>query len=347
MSLEMLRERLEAAAGWEQRAAVYREISTRSDPNEALQLLDALRRQTRNGNDLFFIREAAGRLGRDHLDLARPVDELRERFFDHIPPPPESLYRWIETPQSRTAAWREIPPGRFLMGSLDSEGQEDERPRHAMEIERAFRIGTGPVTRSQYAAFDPGHLVQAWEGAVEEELAHHPAAGVTWFAAKTFCDWLSQAFVFTRGARLPGEEEWEYACRAGTETLYWSGHEEAELAAVGWYRGNSGKRTHRIGEKPANDWGLFDTHGNVREWTASTYRRDYACRLAGSPLPAQDLETALDCKLVLRGGGFWDEAPYTRSAIRCVRCPGVCYLTVGFRIALPCLASPCLSSSNQ
>ncbi|HEX5717167.1 MAG TPA: formylglycine-generating enzyme family protein [Thermoanaerobaculia bacterium] len=235
----------------------------------------------------------------------------------------ESLFQWLETPQGRTEVWREIPPGRFLMGSLDDEGQEDERPLRETAIERGFRIGAGPVTNAQYAAFDPDHHVEAWEGVPREELAHHPVCTVTWYEASAFCGWLSQAVDFAgAAARLPSEEEWEYACRAGTGTPYWSGREEKDLDRVGWYRGNSGKRTHRAGEKPANAWGLFDVHGNVREWTASLYRNE----------PGKEI--ARDSMLVLRGGGFWDEAPFTRSAIRCVRYPVVHYRTVGFRVVL-------------
>jgi formylglycine-generating enzyme required for sulfatase activity len=350
MRLALWLERLAAAAGWEARAVIYQEIPSTSDPEEVLDLLDALRRRTRDGNDLFFLRATAHRLIY-HPGLARAVEELQQRFFDHIPQPPEILFRRLEMPQGSTEAWREAPAGRFLMGSPDGEGQDDERPLHTVDIERSFRIGVAPVTNAQYAAFDPGHPVKAWEGVPEEELAHHPAGGVTWFEANAFCDWLSQACELTRGARLPGEEEWEHACRAGTPTPYWSGSEEAELDRVGWYRNNSRKRTHRVGEKPANTWGLFDLHGNVREWTASPYQNDYARRAAGTLPPARVAargETALDLPLVLRGGGFWDEAPYTRSAIRCVRYPGVRFLNIGFRVLLdvPYTVAPTASAPS-
>jgi formylglycine-generating enzyme required for sulfatase activity len=335
MSLDHLLGRLATAAGWEERAAAYREIPCLAEPDEALEVLDCLRRRTRDGNDLYFLRAAVDRLGRDQPGLACAAQELRRRLFDHVPRPPESLFLELRTPQGPVEAWREVPPGRFLLGSPDGEGQEDERPRHEVVFETGFRIGSGPVTNAQYRAFDPNHPVKAWEGVAEEELAHHPAGGITWYEANAFCGWLSQAFEFTQGARLPGEEEWEYACRAGTDTLYWSGNEEDHLGPVGWYRLNSDKRTHRIGEKPANAWGLFDVHGNVREWTASPYRNDYAQRAAGERPPAQAAareETGSGLGRVLRGGGFWDEAPYLRSAIRCVRYPEVRFLNIGFRV---------------
>jgi formylglycine-generating enzyme required for sulfatase activity len=252
-------------------------------------------------------------------------------------PLPE-VFRRLETPHGPVAAWREVPAGGFWMGSPEGEGQDDERPRHEVAMPEGFRIGAGPVTNAQYAAFDPGHPVKAWEGVLGEELGHHPVGGVTWYEAMAFCAWLAAAFGSTRGARLPTEEEWEYACRAGTASPYWSGGEPADLDRVGWYCGNSGRRTHRVGEKPPNAWGLLDVHGNVREWTASPYRNDYADRAAGGAAPErlEKAEEAVgDRMLVLRGGGFWDEAPFTRSAIRSVRYPGVRLLNVGFRVVLP------------
>jgi formylglycine-generating enzyme required for sulfatase activity len=336
--LDDLRERLATAEGWEARAAVFARAGEGAEPAATLDLLDGLRRQTRNGNDLFFLRAALDRVGRARPTLARAAQRLRECFYDHIPRPAEELFRWLETPRGRADAWCAAPPGRCLIGSLDGEGQEDERPRWEARFDQGFRIGAGPVTNAQYAAFDPDRPRKAWDGVADAELAEHPAGGITWYEANAFCDWLSQAFALTRGARLPGEEEWEYACRAGSETLYWNGNAAAGLARVGWYRANSGERTHRIGEKPANAWGLFDVHGNVREWTASPYQQDYARRATHALPPARVAsgeETTPGLKLILRGGGFLDEAPFLRSAIRCVRHPEIRYWNVGFRVLLP------------
>ena len=133
----------------------------------------------------------------------------------------------------RVELWREIPAGEGWVGAAD--GEEDhtwERPRHRVTITRPFRMAAVPVTHAQYAAFDPGHEPYKWEGVEPENLAHHPVVNVTWYAAVAFCRWLAGSFP---GARLPLEEEWEVACRAGTETRYCSGESEKDLARVGWY----------------------------------------------------------------------------------------------------------------
>src|SRR5262249_34424650 len=159
------------------------------------------------------------------------------------------------------------------MGSPEKDGDEREQPRHEVTIERIFRCAAGPITQAQYAAFD-----EQWP---LRESPHPPVVGVTWYEAVSFCRWLSTVFPWTRGARLLVEEEWEYACRAGTESQYWSGDKEEDLARVGWYIANSGNRIHRVGEKPANPWGLYDVHGNASEWTLSLMTSSYAGREGG------------------------------------------------------------------
>src|SRR3990172_1474954 len=107
-----------------------------------------------------------------------------------------------------------------------------------------------------------------------------PVDQVSWYDAVEFCNRLSEiaglnpsydinnrSCIFTRnGYRLPTEAEWEYACRAGTTTRYYSGNSESDLARVGWYRLNSDGTTHPAAQKEPNAWGLFDMHGNVWEW---------------------------------------------------------------------------------
>ncbi len=94
--------------------------------------------------------------------------------------------------------------------------------------------GRGAVTNGQYAAFDPKHA-----GDKPPDL---PVVNVSWRRALEFCQWLAETYEWARGARLPTEEEWEYACRAGTATRYWSGEGEADLDRVGWYEKNSNRR---------------------------------------------------------------------------------------------------------
>jgi formylglycine-generating enzyme required for sulfatase activity len=161
-----------------------------------------------------------------------------------------------------------------------------------------------PVTNVQWAAFKPEHTY-----AIDEAL--RPVVRVSWHDAMAFCRWLNETFPWAHDVRLTTEDEWEYACRAGTETAYWSGDNEEHLARVGWYWDNSDRRLHRVGEKEANPWGLYDMHGNVREWTA----------------------TAKGSYRVYRGGSWSTHAQYVRAAYCQRHAPSHRGNDLGFRLA--------------
>ena len=328
-------------AEWKERREVYLRVpDIVGEPGRALSLLDRLRRRTRNGNDLYFLDQAVQKIARRFPDHSREAAEIHAGLYSHIPPPAGVLFRWIDTPMDgRVPLWREIPAGRFRMGSPEREGYDFERPQHEVTIITPFRFGAAPVTNAQYAAFDPDHKSSSYERVRAEELPYHPVEDITWFEACSFCRWLAVSFAWAHGARLPTEEEWEYACRAGDQTRYWSGDEE-DLAAVGWYAGNSGRRTHRVGEKPANSWGLYDVHGNVWEWTLSVWTDSYAGREVGVRVDPGAVKVPTDeaprsGRRVMRGGSFWDDAGRARSAYRNFRYPGIAFDDRGFRVLLP------------
>ncbi|HZF12794.1 MAG TPA: SUMF1/EgtB/PvdO family nonheme iron enzyme [Thermoanaerobaculia bacterium] len=342
---ETVRDVLALSEKWEERREVYGRLPELvGEPRRALALLDQLRRRTRNGNDLFFLDQAVQEVARRSPEHAREVAALRGRLYDHIPSPREELFHGIETPlDGRVPLWREIPAGRFWMGSTAEEegGDADERPRHQVTIARAFRLAVVPVTQAQYAAFDPDHPFATWEGEADEDLAYHTVVDVTWYEAVSFCRWLSSVFPWAHGARLATEEEWEYACRAGTESRYWSDDAEEDLARVGWYVANAGGHIHRVGEKPANPWGLYDVHGNVWEWTLSPWTEDYQGREEGVVLDPSAVEvdpaaseTPGGGGRVLRGGSYWNDADVVRAACRSHGGPGVEVGNRGFRVAL-------------
>jgi len=314
------------------------------DGERSLLLLERLRRGTRDGNDLYFLWKSLGEVKRLHPDHARGprgVEGAKARFFDHLPRPPEDLFLRVKTPQDgEVELWREIPAGEFWMGSPEHEEHRDhdEGPRHRVKITRPFQMAAVPVTNAQYAAFDPGKEPYRFARVPEDELPHHPRVAVTWYEAVSFCRWLASCFEWARGCRLPTEAEWEYACRAGTETRYWSGDEESDLARVGWYDASSGGRTHRVGEKVANPWGLYDVHGNVREWTMDHF---------GSAYPEEKEVVMIDPTgppagvfRTLRGGCFLFAAPGLRSAYRDFGDPASRILAEGFRPVLPAVPSP-------
>lgn len=219
-----------------------------------------------------------------------------------------------------------IPAGRFMMGSpKDEEGRWDrEGPQHEVVLAE-FYLARTPVTNAQYGRFLAAHpdapKPEHWAGR-DYNQPDQPVVGVSWDEAMAYCKWA--------GLVLPTEAQWEYACRTGTTTRYWSGDGEADLARVGWYAGNSERRLHPVGEKPANAFGLLDMHGNVFEWCLDGYDK-----YATSPRPGDGLrrEPVPGAARVIRGGSWYDPARLARSAYRAAHHPGNRNDYLGFRPA--------------
>ncbi len=246
---------------------------------------------------------------------------------------PSDLLRTISTRDGDRPLWCEIPAGTGWIGSpTDEKGRtSDEGPRHQIELRVPFWMAAVPVTNAQYAVFAPGKT--------NLEKPNHPVVNVSWNDAMKFCTWLADEQGF-RGARLPTEEEWEYACRAGTTTRYWTGDTESDLEKAGWYGEGSKGSPHAVGEKLANPWGLYDVHGNVWEWTASLWKADYTDQAAGlsvdpADLPADLAEPLPRDRRVFRGGSFWNSPQVVRSAYRNHWDPRVEHWSRGFRVLLP------------
>jgi formylglycine-generating enzyme required for sulfatase activity len=231
-----------------------------------------------------------------------------------------------------------IPAGEFLMGSLDSDtdAYDDEKPQHRVQISRPFYLGRYTVTQAQYAAVtgeNPSHF----EGS--NDL---PVENVSWDDAIAFCDTLSKreglkpyyqsGSVAPLGAesyRLPTEAEWEYACQAGVNTRYSFGDDSASVGDFAWYSRNAKSKTHPVGQKRPNPWGLYDMHGNVWEWCRDGYAAHYYNESpVADPLgPPQSLDR------VFRGGGWHDDPRDCRRAFRGGITPEFRYDFLGFRVA--------------
>lgn len=215
-----------------------------------------------------------------------------------------------------------IPPGRFLMGSSDSEPgrygnaseRGDEGPQHEVTIMRGFYLGKCVVTQGQWQAV-MGTAPWVGKGFVQEEPSH-PAVGVSWADIQWFIQKLRE---LTEESlyRLPTEAEWEYACRAGTTTFWSFGDNEDELRDYAWYRTNASdvdeKYAHRVGMKKANPWGLYDMHGNVCEWVQDRY----------GPYSSSEQVDPLGPKMtgeyrIARGGCYAHDSRDTRSSVRFV-----------------------------
>jgi uncharacterized protein (TIGR02996 family) len=248
-------------------------------------------------------------------------------------------------------AW--VPPGMFLMGSPEDEEAPDmedglspdpeERPAHEVILTRGFWMGTTPVTQAQYRAVtgrNPSNRKDHIVDGVDVRLTA-PVEEVEWYDAQAFLKKLSgrsRDAEEDRGFRLPTEAEWEYACRAGTTTRFWSGNDEADLARVGWYDGNSASvtvwpfgdnTTHPVGELLANAFGLYDMHGNVWEWCDDLWDEGYYAR---SPKKDPHCDRGEPAWRVIRGGYAWGGAAFCRSAARNWHNADGSHNDVGFRV---------------
>jgi len=224
-----------------------------------------------------------------------------------------------------------VSGGTFQMGSVS--GEKDEQPVHKVKLDD-FWISKYEVTWEQYEAFLYRDSLNE-KFASEEKLnalgidgvsgatqpyvdmsfgmgkKGYPAINITHHAALSFCKWLSAKT--GHFYRLPTEAEWEYACRAGSETAYSFGEDVSRLGDYAWYKENSDQKYHQIGKKKANPWGIYDMHGNVAEWTMDQYQANYYS-VSSTENPWLKPETLYS--RVIRGGAWSDEASELRCTAR-------------------------------
>ena len=221
-----------------------------------------------------------------------------------------------------------IRPGKFMMGSPDSEEDHDfnEGPQHEVTISKPFYMGVTEVTQAQYEAVMGTNPVT--DDVPGFKGPTNPVDSVTWDEAVLFCRKLSAKTGKT--FRLPTEAEWEYACRAGTKTRFSFGDSKSVLGDYAWHKGNSGETTHPVGQKKPNAWGLYDMHGNVWELCADWYGE-----YPKGPVTDPSGPATASGKRVQRGGGWLDDdAVYYRCAYRCGSDPASRQGTDGFRCAM-------------
>jgi len=163
-----------------------------------------------------------------------------------------------------------IKPGTFVMGgesTKDGKFECVEVPQHEVTLTKGFYLGKYEVTQAQY------QLVTGENPSTAAKDQNCPADGIHEGAATAFCKKL--ATKTGQAARLPTEAEWEYACRAGSKTAWFFGDDPSKLGDYAWYKDNDGGKSHPVGQKKPNPWGLYDMYGNVFERVADTYARDY------------------------------------------------------------------------
>ncbi|MBZ0265914.1 SUMF1/EgtB/PvdO family nonheme iron enzyme [bacterium] len=199
-----------------------------------------------------------------------------------------------------------IPAGSFMMGSPPNEEDlfVNEVPQHRVTISKPFQMMKTEVTQEMWKSV-MGNNPSNWKG---DNL---PVEQVSWNGCQEFIAKLNQRDP-GKGYRLPTEAEWEYACRAGTTTRFNAGESVSDLARVGWYSGNSEYKTHPVGEKMPNAWGLYDMHGNVWEWCSDWYDVFYY-QNSPSSNPTGSISGSYR---VLRGGSWNNIGRHCRSADR-------------------------------
>jgi formylglycine-generating enzyme required for sulfatase activity len=194
----------------------------------------------------------------------------------------------------------EIPAGSFCMGSTN--GEADEKPLHLVIINQPFYIGKYEVTQAQWQAvmgYNPSQFKDCGGTCPVEQVSGDDAQS---FIIKL--NESNNAFSYS----LPTEAEWEYACRAGT-----TGDYAGSVGEMAWFLDTAGRKTHAVGGKEPNAWGLYDMHGNVEEWCRDIYHDTYH----GAPKDGSAWLSGGDKRFhVLRGGAWYDEAGDTRSASR-------------------------------
>ena len=239
------------------------------------------------------------------LWLALTVDEARQAF------------RWIS-------------PGRFLMGSpVDEPERFDYEVQHEVTLSRGFWLADTACTQAFWQAVT-GSNPSDFKGD-----ARNPVEQVSWDEVQAFIGELERRLPGLP-VRLPTEAEWEYACRAGTtmpfsfgdritpELVNYNGNYPYAGGEKGLYR----QKTVRVASLPANGWGLYEMHGNVYEWCADWFG-DYPAAAQVDPQGPQ-----IGGARVLRGGSWYDDGRYVRSAIRFTGGPGSRRDSAGFRLAL-------------
>ena len=256
-----------------------------------------------------------------------------------------------------------IPPGTFMMGSRDSAAEVargcampnaqagwfyDEHPRHKVTLTGAFYMATNEVTQGHYEAVTnpkPDEKTKKLSDEYPDEFkgTNHPVLDVPWGHAEKFCKTLSgEAAEKGREYSLPTEAQWEYVCRAGTETPFSFG-ETISTDQVNYHGdytygdGRKGKYREKplpVGSLPPNAWGLYDMHGNVSEWCADRYG-DYGPAGESDPKGPEEGN-----QRVLRGGSWRSYPGACRSAFRLRNDRGTGSYNVGFRVVCAVATEP-------
>jgi formylglycine-generating enzyme required for sulfatase activity len=217
-----------------------------------------------------------------------------------------------------------VPAGTFMMGCTQPSTSQsgcngDENPTHSVTLTQAFYMGRYEVTQGQWVA-TMGSNPSNFQGASYPDAANRPVERVSWTAV--------QSYLTATAMRLPSEAEWEYACRAGTNSAFNNGSsDDATVGTIAWYSPSAGGQTHAVGGKAPNGFGLYDMLGNAFEWVNDWYGNYYADSQTNPTGPASGYTH------VLRGGYFGSESANVQSSNRISYSAEVLLAGSGFRVA--------------
>jgi len=200
-----------------------------------------------------------------------------------------------------------------------------EKPAHSVTITQPFYMGKYTVTQEQYSAII-GANPSSFKG------AKLPVENVSWDDAAAFCKKLNELLKDkSLEVRLPTEAQWEYACRAGTRTRFYSGDSDSDMPTAGWCESNSGGTTHPVGQLKANAFGLYDMHGNVWQWCQDSWSQYHSSlNSLSNPVGPNNADAR-----VLRGGA-WSYLPNECcSSFRLINSSDIRTFNYGFRLVLP------------
>ena len=229
-------------------------------------------------------------------------------------------------------AFRWCPTGTFMMGSPEDElGRwDDDEKQYEVTLTQGFWMLETEVTQEMWQSVMGENPSRFKDG------KRHPVEMVSWDDCQEYIEKLNALEVMPTGYRfsLPTKVQWEYACRAGTATALNNGKDLTSerqacpnLDEVGWYGKNSDMKTHEVGLKKPNAWGLYDMHGNVREWCLDWY-------VSSDGSETDSMEPSTDSGYVLCGGGWDSEARFCRSAFQNFSDPDFRYIIDGLRLTL-------------
>jgi len=219
-----------------------------------------------------------------------------------------------------------LPRGKFFMGTDDTNAKDREKPKHEVSIDYDIAMAKHLVTVEDYMLYSEATGVEIPEEKLEHLGVDVPLRRVRWTEAVAYAKWKSEREGKTY--RLPTEAEWEYACRAGSQSRFCFGDDESKLGDYAWYKANAEGRTHKVGTKKPNAWGLYDMHGNVWEWCLDRYTENYA----DTPCDGSAYGVASDKGRVLRGGSYNTDADKCSSTSRINLGSGGKNYFIGFRL---------------